>query len=111
MTSRVSINITKGMFSNLAVVRKQIYGNHLNGKLLSVDIDKCKFQKSGIALAVGAIALMVFSKFLSPFFSLMALITGFTLLSASTISSLREVLKKSSQIELFALLRRFSHQN
>lgn len=128
MASRISINVTNGIFSNFALARKQLELSYpfrdnnsndvmVESKQLGLKVplkvdrdtisfnDNLKFQKSGITTLIGAVALIVFSNFLNPSFSNFAFITGLTMLGASAISTLREPFAKASEDQICFLVK------
>ncbi|NGX50052.1 MAG: hypothetical protein K940chlam5_01664 [Candidatus Anoxychlamydiales bacterium] len=94
------INVTNDRLSSFSLYRKQMVM-----KDLTLSIHEIRPQESGIAITTSAIALMIFSSYLNPFFGFTSLCVSATLLGATLISSLRENFSKSSNKDIHSLLK------
>lgn len=98
------INVTNDRLSSFALYRKQMVMRNL-----TFAIHEISPQKSGIVIAISAVALKVLSSYLNPYFSLATRCVSATLLGATMISSLRESFSKSSKKDLKSLLNTTFH--
>lgn len=90
------------LFSKLAIVRKHFRFGMLSTNGLPVG-GELKLQESGIAITISTVGLMIFTKFLTPFFGVFFL-AGCALLGVSAISTFREVKVIPSQDDINAYL-------
>ncbi|NGX32824.1 MAG: hypothetical protein K1060chlam4_00877 [Candidatus Anoxychlamydiales bacterium] len=104
MATVVSTNITKDKFSNFSFARKKLVLKKMGN--VRVEIEELKLQKSGIAITTSAIALMIFSSFLNPFFASFSSLIGLTLFGVCFISFTRELFSGSSKDDLRGLLNK-----
>ncbi|NGX49279.1 MAG: hypothetical protein K940chlam5_00877 [Candidatus Anoxychlamydiales bacterium] len=104
MATVVSTNITKDKFSNFSFARKKLVLKKMGN--VRVEIEELKLQKSGTLITISAIALMIFSSFLNPFFASFSSLIGLTLFGVCFISFTRELFSETSKDEIDALWKK-----
>ena len=82
-------NVTNDRLSSFALCRKQIASKWVSSRNITLSI-QIRPQISGLVNTISAIALMVFSNYLNPFFGFVSICVSAIFLGATVISSLRE---------------------